>query len=167
MSVRTPDSTSRASTSSFNRFSDLLKSVLDKYDFETQDIYNMDKTGVTTSQTAQEIVARKGLKQIGKVTSAEREHLVTFASTVSVNAIKVPPFLDYRNHLVKGRPSPFGEAKAGERDERKKKKAAILIGSPVKHEIELERTKRIERKMKTLPKRSSVFPGEKKDREDS
>ncbi|KAF2894053.1 hypothetical protein ILUMI_12123 [Ignelater luminosus] len=106
MSIRIPDSTSRARTSSFNRFSDLLKSVLDKYDFETQDIYNMGETGVTTSQTAQEIVARKGLKQIGKVTSAEREHLVTFASTVSVNSNNVPPFLDYRNYLVKGHLQP-------------------------------------------------------------
>ncbi|KAG5869764.1 hypothetical protein JTB14_009735 [Gonioctena quinquepunctata] len=46
--------------------------VLDRYKFESQDIYNVDEMGITTVQKPDRIISRKGVKQVGYVTSAER-----------------------------------------------------------------------------------------------
>ena len=52
----------------------------------------MDETGITTVQTPDHIVARKGFKQIGRVTSAERGNLVTVTVAVSASGNSIPPF---------------------------------------------------------------------------
>ncbi|XP_068246724.1 uncharacterized protein [Palaemon carinicauda] len=52
----------------------------------------MDETGVTAVQKPVKVVARKGSKQIRKITSAERGTLVTVAITVSAIGNAIPPF---------------------------------------------------------------------------
>jgi len=47
--------------------------------FQYQDIYNVDETAVTTVQKPSRIIIRKGVKQVGVVTSTERGSLVTVA----------------------------------------------------------------------------------------
>ena len=56
-------------------------------------IYNVDKTGITTAQKPRNIVAPKEVKQIGAMTSGERGALITMC--LAVNAIRnvVPPML--------------------------------------------------------------------------
>jgi hypothetical protein len=49
-------------------FSNLDK-VYDKYNFQCQDIYDMDETAVTTVQKPSRTIARKGVNQVGAVTS--------------------------------------------------------------------------------------------------
>ncbi|XP_068221423.1 uncharacterized protein [Palaemon carinicauda] len=70
-----------------------LQSVQDRYEFTPRDMWNMVETWVPTVQKPVKVVARKGSKQIGKITSAERGTLVTVAIAVSAIGNAVPPFL--------------------------------------------------------------------------
>jgi RecA-family ATPase len=59
--------------------------VIDRYGFQPGEFWNIDETGVTTVQKPSNVVAQKGLKQIGAVTSQERGTLVTVV--VAINAL--------------------------------------------------------------------------------
>jgi hypothetical protein len=67
----------------------------------------MDEMGVTSVQTPDRVIARRGCKQIGKLISAERGKLVTLALAVSATGNTVLPFfiflrVNFRAHFVNG-----------------------------------------------------------------
>jgi len=66
--------------------------VLTKYEFGPGDIGNVDETGVTTVYKPEKVVARRGFKQVGSLTSAERGTLVTLACAVSATGNSTPPY---------------------------------------------------------------------------
>jgi len=76
----------------------------------------MDETGITTVQTPNKIVARRGVKQIGRIVSAERGALVSMAIAISATGQAIPPFLifprvKYKDHFVRdGPPGTAGVA---------------------------------------------------------
>jgi hypothetical protein len=86
-----------------------LGKVYGEYNFQRQGAYNVDKTAVTTVQKQTMIIERKGAKQVGAVTSAERGSLVTMAVVVSASGNSIPPFCvfprkNYRDYFIANGP---------------------------------------------------------------
>ena len=82
LSLRTPEATSFARSTAFNKrtvreFFQNLKTVRNRYKYNPYCIYNVDETGLTTVQKQVKVLAGRGSKQVGRIKSAERGTLVT------------------------------------------------------------------------------------------
>lgn len=96
MSLRKPESTSFLRSVGFNKecvgefFTNYI-SLLEKFKFKAEQIFNIDESGVTTVMRPVNVVSEKGKKQVGQIASGERGELVTFVGIVNALGNALPP----------------------------------------------------------------------------
>jgi hypothetical protein len=82
-SLRQPESTSIARARGFSKsgisdFFDVLEKLVDQNELDATRFFNADETGLSTVQKrARKVIAQKGKRQVGSVSSGERGTLTT------------------------------------------------------------------------------------------
>ena len=77
ISLHLPEATSLARASRFNKnqidaFFNLLTKTIEENNISADHIYNVDESGISVVQKMTKILAKKGKRQIGSITSMER-----------------------------------------------------------------------------------------------
>ncbi|XP_065658716.1 uncharacterized protein LOC136083243 [Hydra vulgaris] len=114
LSLRTPEATSFARSTAFNKhtvreFFQNLKTVRNRYKYNPNCIYNVDETGLTTVQKPVKVLAGRGSKQVGRITSAERGTLVTACCASNAIGNSIPPLfifprVKFQDYMIKEGP---------------------------------------------------------------
>ncbi|KAJ8892903.1 hypothetical protein PR048_005484 [Dryococelus australis] len=114
--------------------------------FRPSDIYNVDKTGITTVQRLDHIVATKGVKQVESMTSAERGSLVTMALAVSATGNSSTAGFKHESFYFPCFTTRYQTVHQGSQikeiaPKRKTRKSVTLTDTPVKYALAAEKGK--------------------------
>ncbi|XP_045453927.1 MFS-type transporter clz9-like [Melitaea cinxia] len=101
ISLRRPESTSINRITAFNEtevkmFFNNLESLQTKYQFDANRIYNVDETGISNVQRNSRILAPKGQKQVGMISSGEKGTTITVVCAFSASGNYIPPFFIFK-----------------------------------------------------------------------
>lgn len=97
ISLRMPEGTSGARPMGFNRpavnkIFELLTKSIDENNITPNNIYNVNETGISSvPKKVSKVIAKRGKKQVGTLTSAERGKIITIKMCMSASGIYVPP----------------------------------------------------------------------------
>lgn len=114
ISLRIPEPTSFARAVGVNKpqvskFFKNLGQIYDNEKFTADKVFNMDETGMSTVQRPQKVLAEKGKRNVGALTSAERGRHVTAVCSMSASGQHVPPMFIFprkrmKSELMEGAP---------------------------------------------------------------
>jgi len=98
LSLRTPEPTSIGRAVGFNhvqvgRFYDILQETYEKQYIDPSHIWNVDETGLTTVHRPGKVIARRGQRQVGKITSGEKGKTITAICAMNATGSYIPPTL--------------------------------------------------------------------------
>lgn len=101
ITLRTPEPTSMARCKGFNKetvmsFFDKYEALLDEGKFAGHQIFNVDETGLSTVHKPSKILAQKGKRQVGAVTSGERGVNTTCICCMNAVGEFIPPMLIFK-----------------------------------------------------------------------
>ena len=114
ISIRNPEAVSISRAVGFNKpkvkeFYDVLEKLYTENIIAKENIWNADESGISTVHTPGKILARKGQKQVGKITSGEKGKTVTILCAMNSVGSYIPPMMIFPRKrfpttLLKGAP---------------------------------------------------------------
>jgi hypothetical protein len=99
--LRKPENTSLTRATGSNQhnvteFHHNYKKLHVKFKFTTDQIYNLNETGVTAVVQASHIVAQTGVTQVGQVVSVEKGQLITVCTIINATENTLSPVFVFR-----------------------------------------------------------------------
>ena len=116
LSLRKPEVTSLSRAIGFNKvqvelFYSKLQEILLQNNISPARIFNIDETGISSVQKPGKILSQRGMKQVGKLTSLEKEKTITVVCAMNSIGNYIPPmFIFPRKRMVQTllNGAPFG-----------------------------------------------------------